>query len=304
MAPFCKYCKKKRHTEKICYKKHPEKNPRSAKSSKESASTLYAKVEEKWNGETREVNILMVGTVETRNQEDWYLDSAATDYYAIDKDSFTTYKPLDNIISVQVGNKECVSALGIGTIYLKAKMGRWSRLIKVENVYYTPDLDCNLLSAGMLLDRGYMIVMKNNGARILKNNKLIITASKVGRLFRLNLDNTYTGNTMQKDTGLYARIAIRMDNANDKGKQNIYKKPEDNNSKKNIIKPSRIPIYKKNKNNVSKYIQRGSVGIVGKIVECTCRISCKDGCVGASRNDASHTDHMIRWIILPLGNDG
>jgi hypothetical protein len=237
--PPCAYCKRKGHKEKDCYIKYPEKNPRTAKK-KETAKTLYAEV----STPTVEIaTAFMMTTNRTGSKKDWYLDSAASDHYAIDRNSFATYTPLDKEMPVRVGNSEYVSALGIGTIYLKAKMNGWIKNIMVENVYYTPDLDCNLLSAGILLDQGCTVIMRSNKAKILKKNKLIATATKVGRLFRLNLDHNNNKDIIGSNNELCARIAILT---NEEWKQNISttKKQEDNNTSKklNQIKPSRIPI--------------------------------------------------------------
>ena len=68
-----------------------------------------------------------------------------------------------------------------------------TRTLILDKVIHTPDMNCNLLSAGTILDKGYEIKMKNDYAFIIKDNKLIVSAFREGKLFRLNLDysNSY-----------------------------------------------------------------------------------------------------------------
>ena len=68
------------------------------------------------------------------------------------------------IKKIKVRNRDYIDAIGVGTVYLKVIVDNIVQNIKVENCYYTPRLDRNLLSAGVILDKGFKIMMEGRKA--------------------------------------------------------------------------------------------------------------------------------------------
>ena len=69
------------------------------------------------------------------------------------------------------------------TIYLNLLIEDKIKELILEDVIYILDMDCNLLSAGVIIDKGFEIRMKENSTIILKEDKIIATTVREGRLF-------------------------------------------------------------------------------------------------------------------------
>ena len=203
----CTYCKIRGHMEKDCFKKYPHKRPKGINNSLNNIKANTASTEE-IEEKAAVFSTYSVGDHTRRNIYDWYLDSGATDHFAVNKDNFTTYKILNPPRKVIVGNRDAVSGIGIGTIYLNLLIEDKIKELILEDVIYTPDMDYNLLSAGVIIDKGCEIRMKENSIIILKEDKIIATTVREGRLFGLNLDYTKSyaqitrGISTQKDLTL------------------------------------------------------------------------------------------------------
>ena len=133
------------------------------------------------------------------NHENWYLDSGATNHFAVNQTSFTTYKTLEKPTQVKVANKDFTPAIGIGTIELQAKIGQQSRRLTIMNVLHRPKIDTNLLSTTVIMDKGFDISMKDGQVKIFKDDNLILTTIWDGNMFRLNLDTKLT-NSVNKSS--------------------------------------------------------------------------------------------------------
>src|SRR5579871_3456526 len=187
--PTCTYYKIRGHMEKDCFKKYPYKRPKGINNSLNNVkanTALTEEIEEK----AAVFSTYSVGDHTRRNIYDWYLDSRAIDHFAVNKDNFTIYKILNPLRKVIVDNRNAVSGIGIGTIYLNLLIKDKIKELILEDVIHTPDMDCNLLSAGVIIDKGFEIRMKENSTIILKEDKIIATTEREGRLFQLNLDYT------------------------------------------------------------------------------------------------------------------
>src|SRR5579871_4087165 len=180
--PTCTYYKIRGYIEKDCFKKYPHKRPKEINNSLNNIkanTALTEEIEEK----AAVFSIYSVGDHTRRNIYNWYLDSEATDHFAINKDNFTTYRILNPPRKVIVGNKDAVSGIRIGTIYLNLLIEDKIKELILEDVVYTLDIDYNLLSAGGIIDKGFEIRMKENSTIILKEDKIIATTVRERRLF-------------------------------------------------------------------------------------------------------------------------
>jgi hypothetical protein len=63
---------------------------------------------------------------------------------------------------------------GVGVVAIKGKNGKQSLII---DVLYIPDMKCNLLSIGQLLDRDYKITIEEKMLRIMDSHKRLIVTS-------------------------------------------------------------------------------------------------------------------------------
>src|SRR5579871_2844350 len=180
--PTCTYCKIKGHIEKDCFKKYPHKRPKGINNSLNNIKINTASTEE--IKET--VTILSTYSVEDhtrRNIYDWYLDSGVTDHFAVNKNNFTTYKILNLPKKVIIGNRDTVFGIEIRTIYLNLLIRDKIKELILEDIIYILDIDYNLLSVGVIIDKRFKIRMKENSIIILKKDKIIATTVREERLF-------------------------------------------------------------------------------------------------------------------------
>jgi len=66
-----------------------------------------------------------------------------------------------------MGDKGSVATVGVGTVVLNVIVHGKTRKIKLEKVFHVPTMGCNLMSVGMMEDRGAEVSFKG-GKTIIK----------------------------------------------------------------------------------------------------------------------------------------
>ncbi|KAD3336165.1 hypothetical protein E3N88_31684 [Mikania micrantha] len=101
-------------------------------------------------------------TSEFTNPSLWFVDSGCSNHMTSAKGSFvmlnTSFK-----ISVRLGDKKNLEVEGKGTVQILMKDGTLKFL---EDVYYAPKLEYNLLSVGQLMRKGYSLLFDDNACSI------------------------------------------------------------------------------------------------------------------------------------------
>src|SRR5579871_3601331 len=188
---ICHYYKKPGHYIKDCWIKDSSKKPTSNRKKANKAETSN-KTEDKSQQEVTPSIFSATINLNQANQENWYLDSYATNHFAVNKSSFKTYKTLEKPTQVKVANQDYTPAIGTGTIELQVRIGQQCGNITIMNVLHTPEIDSNLLSTTVIMDKGFDIVMKDGQVKIFKDDKIITTTIQDGNIFRLNLNKIST----------------------------------------------------------------------------------------------------------------
>ena len=166
----CSHCHASGHSEPTCWKKYPEKSPKSQKGEQQKktdssrntgngkkdgtsfnlASTLIPN--ELYSPET-------VTALVTKMGRQWNIDSGASDHMCWDKDSFdpATYESFESIRAIQ-GAGGTLSAIGIGDVHLtvKAPQGHYHDIV-LTGVLRCPMLFTNLISASSLKKKGWYL---------------------------------------------------------------------------------------------------------------------------------------------------
>src|SRR5579871_6871456 len=181
------HCKKPGHYIKDCWIKDPSKKP-TLNQKKANKTETSNKTEDKPQQEVTPSIFSATINLNQANQENWYLDSCATNYFAVNKSSFKTYKTLEKPTQVKVANQNYTPAIGTGTIELQVRIGQQYGNITITNVLHTPEMDSNLLSTTVIMDKGFDIVMKDGQVKIFKDDKIITTTIQDENIFRLNLN--------------------------------------------------------------------------------------------------------------------
>ncbi|XP_061338299.1 uncharacterized protein LOC133285140 [Gastrolobium bilobum] len=137
----------------------------------------------KEEGET----LLMVAKDEKQIEPDvWYVDTGCSNHMSGSKSSFSHLN--ENFQStVSFGDHSTVKVMGKGDIKIKTKNGF---VETISNVLYVPDLKSNLLSAGQLQEKGYVITIKNGVCEIYDSVRgaIVVIQMSSNRLFPLKIE--------------------------------------------------------------------------------------------------------------------
>jgi len=87
---------------------------------------------------------------------------------------------------VKLEDHRILVAEGMGKIAIEGKNGK--REI-IEDVLYVPEIQCNLLSVGQFIQKGYLVIMKDNTLKLFdKHQRLILKTPLVkNRTFQTNM---------------------------------------------------------------------------------------------------------------------
>ncbi|KAL6322933.1 hypothetical protein AAG906_022771 [Vitis piasezkii] len=156
----CFRCHKFGHYRSECYTKLPNDKEKGEKSN-------YA---EKKEVET----LLMAAQVNEQPQaEVWYVDTGCSNHMCGSKSSFCFLNEGFRS-TVSFGDCSTVNVMGKGDINIRTKNGF---VETISNVFYVPDLKSNLLSAGQLQEKGYIITIQKGACEIYDPSRCAIVVS-------------------------------------------------------------------------------------------------------------------------------
>ncbi|KHN42350.1 Retrovirus-related Pol polyprotein from transposon TNT 1-94, partial [Glycine soja] len=98
--------------------------------------------------------LMMATTCEDKVQnEEWYLDSGCSNHMTAHREWLTSF---DNSkkTSIKLADNRKLAAEGIGNIVIRGNDGK--RVI-IEKVLYVPEMNCNLMSIGQLVEKGFSV---------------------------------------------------------------------------------------------------------------------------------------------------
>lgn len=118
----------------------------------------------------------------------WYVDTGCSNHMSGSKSSFSS---LDESFhsTVSFGDSSTIEVKGKGDIKIKTKNGT---VEIISNVLYVPDLKTNLLSAGQLQEKGYVITIKKGVCEIydpIKSGVISIIQMSSNRLFPMKIES-------------------------------------------------------------------------------------------------------------------
>src|SRR5450759_2676830 len=158
---ICEFCGLNNHTDKECFKKHPELR----KSKKPSSVNITDQSEE-----TSEKDVSLVTTLDNTvnftshsNKVEWILDSGASIHIASKESYFKVLKPYDG--TIKWGNSNTtIKATGIGNI--EVIFPSTKRKATIYNCLLIPEFKLNLLSLGLITEKGLKVEF-NKGINII-----------------------------------------------------------------------------------------------------------------------------------------
>jgi len=116
----------------------------------------------------------------------WYLDSGCSTHMTGRKEWFVKMNEAANG-RIKFADNRSLVAEGSGRVVLRGNDGRE---VVIEEVLYVPGLKTNLISLGQLLQKGFVVTMKNNCLSIFDQNKQLVVSASLAknRTFRVVME--------------------------------------------------------------------------------------------------------------------
>jgi len=116
----------------------------------------------------------------------WLVDSAASEHLCWMRACFGDYQTTTGR-SVTMGDKGSVATAGVGTAVLKVIVHGKTRKIKLEKVLHVPTMGFNLMSVGMMEERGAEVSFKGGQTIIKINEKIAACGTRKNGLYHLDM---------------------------------------------------------------------------------------------------------------------
>jgi gag-polypeptide of LTR copia-type len=150
-------------------------------------------------------------SVGTRDNDEWHIDSGATQHLSSRKDWFHDYKDIEPR-NIHLADNRIITAKGIGTIRVKLDVNGIQRNGTFYEVLYTPDLHGNLLSVNKIVTHGHKVIFNESRCiiRDRRNGYITAIATRMSGLYRLN---TFRNTASRRFTTAPSTTAQRTKNA-------------------------------------------------------------------------------------------
>jgi hypothetical protein len=112
----------------------------------------------------------------------WVLDSGSTQHLTGDRSKFREMETLTTEKQIQFGNKQYLTAEGVGKVELRCATPEGERVVTLEEVFYVPGAAANLFSVKRATDRGAEVVMSWGTCYIKDKGEVTVQAKEVGGL--------------------------------------------------------------------------------------------------------------------------
>jgi hypothetical protein len=130
---------------------------------------------------TRQYKVLCAKTKSLTNQGVWILDGGASDHMTPRKELLRDYEPMSGEVSI--GDGRLLKIVGKGKLLLHISEECGNSDLDFLEVLHVPGLSDNLISQGMLDDRGLEIQTVRGVSKIFDGEDLLLQAHKVGKLY-------------------------------------------------------------------------------------------------------------------------
>lgn len=131
----------------------------------------------------------MVHDASIFNKQDvWICDSGASQHITSNKEFFASYEKFVPPKMIRIAkSKDFILAYGYGRIDIEVLVhNKWQRS-HLNDVWYVPDSEQNLLSVSRSTDLGHDVTFNRNSVVFRRNGQVTMTGQKIGRAYILNL---------------------------------------------------------------------------------------------------------------------
>ncbi|WCJ24899.1 hypothetical protein M5689_006823 [Euphorbia peplus] len=176
----CCVCGKTNHIAKNCFQRHGQQN-KGPTSQKPQANMVTIEPSSPSSSQryfvlSPELNIVF-------DSNDWWIDSGANVHACADKRFFSSYQ-VSSARFVSMGNESEAQVIGEGQIKLELSSGNF---LVLDNVLHGLSLRKNLVSASLLDQNGFKLVLGSNKVVITRHGTFVGKCYLVSGLYKLNV---------------------------------------------------------------------------------------------------------------------
>ncbi|MCH81937.1 retrovirus-related pol polyprotein from transposon TNT 1-94, partial [Trifolium medium] len=133
--------------------------------------------------------VLMMATIgdESEKNEEWFLDSGCSNHMTPHREWLTSFDASKKT-SIKLADSSKLAAEGTGKIVFKGKTGN---TVIIEDVFYVPKMNCNLMSIGQLVQKGFSVTIEGNSLNLFdaKKNLVLKSALSKNRTYRCKISS-------------------------------------------------------------------------------------------------------------------
>ena len=122
--------------------------------------------------------LLMAATCEDKMKgEEWYLDSGCSNHMTAHREWLTNFDA-NKKTSIKLADNRKLPSEGSGNIVMRSNSG--GKVI-IEDVFYVPDMKCNLMSIGQLMEKGFSVTMDGESLKLFDTKKNLVLKSTLSK---------------------------------------------------------------------------------------------------------------------------
>ncbi|WJX93643.1 hypothetical protein P8452_75143 [Trifolium repens] len=129
-----------------------------------------------------ETSFMVIDADETADSMEWYFDSGCSNHMTGNRSILSNFNECLNI-KIKLANNEFTRAKGMGNVMIEMSNGKKA---VIENVLFVPGMQCNLLSVGKLISKGFKIVIEDETLQLFDSKKRLVlkTAQSKNRTYK------------------------------------------------------------------------------------------------------------------------
>ncbi|KAK2388142.1 hypothetical protein QL285_061854 [Trifolium repens] len=132
-----------------------------------------------------ETSFMVIDADETTDSMEWYFDSGCSNHMTGNRSILIDFDKCLNT-KIKLANNESIKAEGMGNVIVEMSNGKKA---VIEKVLYVPGMQCNLMSVGKLISKGFKVVIEDETLQLFDSKKRLIlkTAQNKNRTYKTQL---------------------------------------------------------------------------------------------------------------------
>ncbi|MCI25450.1 retrovirus-related pol polyprotein from transposon TNT 1-94, partial [Trifolium medium] len=117
--------------------------------------------------------------------EEWYIDSGCSNHMTSHREWLTSFDASKKT-SIKLADNSKLAVEGTGNIVVRSKNG--GKVI-IEVVFYVPAMNCNLMSIGQFVEKGFSVTIEGDSLKLFDAKKNLVLKSTLSknRTYKCNI---------------------------------------------------------------------------------------------------------------------